>query len=447
MRHVDEGTIHAWLDRQVTDPAEAAWIAEHLRACAACAARLADERATLEQADALLAGAAPVADMGRPAFDALVSRANASAGGPEVTHRSGSRIRVWAMPASWAASVALAFALGWSVREPAVREPDGQQAPRDAALTVARSDAPASSTSVPATVAPPDAPEAPSGSLDRRRVSARDEVAPEAAQKATAAGSTGVSPAASPLQNQPEIVATAPVADAGFGGLNQVIAPRQDGVVLNQFAPARQGGGQGQGAASAPVPVNVATGVPQPAVTSVPGFLGASSTGTIFSGAVPAGGGGGGRGGRGGGATQGRILVDGVVVNAGRPIEGILWRTLPRTQAAALSGMPLYGIDGLTPSSTQLSADNTIVRTEYRLDSGETVEITQQQVPNPPLSPTTQVNVAAEAPVVDVQNARVASSFSRSPAPSVWWTERDGVRLTLRGAANLPALGERLRVD
>ncbi len=30
MRHVDDGTIHAWLDGQVTDPAEVAWIEEHL---------------------------------------------------------------------------------------------------------------------------------------------------------------------------------------------------------------------------------------------------------------------------------------------------------------------------------------------------------------------------------------------------------------------------------
>jgi hypothetical protein len=48
---------------------------------------------------------------------------------------------------------------------------------------------------------------------------------------------------------------------------------------------------------------------------------------------------------------------------------------------------------------------------------------------------------------VDIQNARIASSISRAPAPPVWSTERDGLRLTLRGAANLPALGERLRVD
>jgi hypothetical protein len=432
MRHVDEGTIHAWLDHQVTDPAEAAWIAEHLRVCAACAARLADERAMLEQADALLAGVARVADTGRPAFDALVSRANASAPAADVIQRSNTRMRTWLIPASWAASVALAFALGWSVREPAVREPAPQQAPRDAALTVARSDARVGSAPASAPTDQPEATKSPASVRDvRRKVSVRSEVVSEGSQKGTGVGHEEVSRAASPLPTQQEIVATAPIADAGFGGLNQVFAPRQ-------------GGGQGLGAAPA-VPVNVATGIPQPVTPPAPGFVGASSTGSLFSG-VPAGAGGGGRGGR-GGANQGRILVDGMVVNAGTPADGIIWRTLPRTQAAAWSGMPLYGIDGLTPSSTMLSADNTIVRTVYRLDSGETIDVTQQKVVNPPVVPNAQVTVVAEAPVVDVQNTRATPSTVRPSSPSEWSTERDGVRLTLRGAANLPALGERLRVD
>ena len=54
MRHVDEGTIHAWLDQQVTDPQEVAWITAHLRECATCSARVAEEDATIRGAEALL---------------------------------------------------------------------------------------------------------------------------------------------------------------------------------------------------------------------------------------------------------------------------------------------------------------------------------------------------------------------------------------------------------
>src|SRR5688572_1709481 len=73
MRHVDDGSIHAWLDGAITDPAERAWIEEHLRWCAACGARVAEERSTLEQAHALLAVAAPAKEP--PSFEEIAARA------------------------------------------------------------------------------------------------------------------------------------------------------------------------------------------------------------------------------------------------------------------------------------------------------------------------------------------------------------------------------------
>jgi hypothetical protein len=135
-----------------------------------------------------------------------------------------------------------------------------------------------------------------------------------------------------------------------------------------------------------------------------------------------------------------------------------------RTEAAARSGMPLYGITGLTPQATMLSADSATVRTVYRLESGETVDVTQQRI----VKPAEQladgaVTVTAQAPVVDVQNARQQTVAGGAAAnreaqrggqqvadaapPTVWSTVRDDVRVTLRGPANVSALGERLRID
>ena len=122
MRHVDEGTIHAWLDGQITDPGEAAWLEEHLQWCAACGARLAEERATLEQAHALLAVAAPASEP--PAFHELMAKAGNSVDDSEAA--SGARPahgRHWLVQAGWAASVVLAVGIGWTARELADREP------------------------------------------------------------------------------------------------------------------------------------------------------------------------------------------------------------------------------------------------------------------------------------------------------------------------------------
>src|SRR5688572_11151482 len=122
MRHVDEGTIHAWLDDQITDPAEAAWIEEHLRWCASCSARLAEERATLEQAHALLAVTAPAGEP--PAFQEILTRAEHTSlkDAPSRSFARFTHDRRWLLQAGWAASLALAVGIGWAARELADRE-------------------------------------------------------------------------------------------------------------------------------------------------------------------------------------------------------------------------------------------------------------------------------------------------------------------------------------
>jgi hypothetical protein len=125
--------------------------------------------------------------------------------------------------------------------------------------------------------------------------------------------------------------------------------------------------------------------------------------------------------------------------------------------------MPLYGIEGLRPTLTMLSADNAAVRTLYSLESGEALEIVQRTLARQPQaadgsarSQDAAVTVVAEAPVVDVQSARQQAA----PAPPVadvqsgrvadaasWSIIRGDWQLTLRGPADLIAFGDRLRLD
>lgn len=105
MPHVDEGTLHAYLDGELPS-AERKTVETHLAECASCRATLVDERALLERASALL-GAARPAERPGPPFEQLRPRRSPK--------RSPWRVR---MPVAWAASIALALGLGYYLREP-----------------------------------------------------------------------------------------------------------------------------------------------------------------------------------------------------------------------------------------------------------------------------------------------------------------------------------------
>ncbi len=103
MSHVDEGTLHAYLDGELPG-AEMSRFTAHLAECVDCRARLEEERALVQRARDLLALVAPPSSRAR-------KRAH-----------PWRRLR---LPLAWAATVALAFAIG---RGPLHRTP--ARAPR-----------------------------------------------------------------------------------------------------------------------------------------------------------------------------------------------------------------------------------------------------------------------------------------------------------------------------
>jgi anti-sigma factor RsiW len=99
MSHVDEGTLHAYLDGELA-PVERERVDAHLRGCPACQARLEEERALIERSSRLLGLAVP----------------------PERTMLPLQELRqprlTWRLrrPLAWAATVVLAVGIGWYAR-------------------------------------------------------------------------------------------------------------------------------------------------------------------------------------------------------------------------------------------------------------------------------------------------------------------------------------------
>src|SRR3989442_8397627 len=104
MSHADDGTLHAYLDGQLS-PVERAQPEAHLASCPACRARLDEERGLIERADALPALATPP-ERAIPPFHQL----RPSPPPPPPQPRPLWQFR---LPAVWAATVLLALGLGW----------------------------------------------------------------------------------------------------------------------------------------------------------------------------------------------------------------------------------------------------------------------------------------------------------------------------------------------
>src|SRR2546425_1860690 len=116
MSHVDEGTLHAYLDGELPS-AERAALEAHLAGCATCRANLTEERALRERATAVLGSARP-AERPAPPLEQLRREPK----------RSPWRVR---RSFAWAASIALALGLGYYMRTPAYRVAPTPQTPAE----------------------------------------------------------------------------------------------------------------------------------------------------------------------------------------------------------------------------------------------------------------------------------------------------------------------------
>lgn len=103
MSHVDEGTLHSYLDGELPSSERAA-VEAHLAQCTACRATLGEARAWLERASALLGSARPV-ERPAPPFEQL----------RRLPKRTPWRVRT---SFAWAASIMLAVGLGYYLRDP-----------------------------------------------------------------------------------------------------------------------------------------------------------------------------------------------------------------------------------------------------------------------------------------------------------------------------------------
>jgi anti-sigma factor RsiW len=119
MSHVDEGTLHAYLDGELP-PAERTALETHIAECATCRATLTEERALRERASAVLGSARP-AERPAPPLEQLRRESK----------RSPWRVR---RSFAWAASIALALGVGYYMRSPAGRMAPSEELPQPLAV-------------------------------------------------------------------------------------------------------------------------------------------------------------------------------------------------------------------------------------------------------------------------------------------------------------------------
>lgn len=191
MSHVDDGTLHAYLDGEST-AVEREHLEAHLAGCAACRARLEEERVLIERAGRLLGLAAPP-ERAAPPFHEL-RRPRRGGGG-------------YRLPLAWAATIALAVGIGWYSRG-WFRTPERDQPQQKVAVE----------TPLPAAPAEPaaQAPSAPSGRVEPRHdrptgaVRLRGGSAPAA--DAVVTGAVQEMPRAEPRESMPVVTAAGAVA-------------------------------------------------------------------------------------------------------------------------------------------------------------------------------------------------------------------------------------------
>jgi hypothetical protein len=211
MPHVDEGTLHAYLDGELPS-AERKTLEAHLADCVSCRTQLADERALLERASALLGATRPL-ERPAPPFEQLR---------PRTPKRSPWHVRT---PVAWAASIALALGIGYYLA-PMSR---GRPSAPSANITVGQREIASIAQDEPASRVDQKKPRAKPAPADSRLRDSGTVVADQLAQTQTAAG--GRSDSASVSERQvPRL--EAPVAAAApelrYATPTPVAAPSAD---------------------------------------------------------------------------------------------------------------------------------------------------------------------------------------------------------------------------
>jgi hypothetical protein len=149
--HPDEGMIHAWLD-DALEPAEAARIAEHLRGCAECSARVAEARGLIAGASRIIGALDDVPAGARPAWSqagVVSGDASTAPAGPAARPGDNSlwrRLRVTPARSAIAATLIVALGITLTRQRTAVESPElarTASAPVMAPIA-ARADSPAS---------------------------------------------------------------------------------------------------------------------------------------------------------------------------------------------------------------------------------------------------------------------------------------------------------------
>lgn len=397
MPHVDDAHLHACIDGQLEAVAGAGAdaIVAHIDACAECRARLEEARAYRDRSGAILAAAGPervdvppfeailARRRAREAEDAAAAGGTASAGGAPVPHAGPGRSRPWAGVA-WAASIALALAMGWYAREAVFRS-----APQPYALESATS-----AVGAPEHATPPAPADAPPRSTAR---------APDAPAAGARAGAEG----------EPLADATArPDESAARGGAQ---AGDQAGAAVAAAADTET-------AAALPARRPLA-GAPRPAPVAGRVEAGAARARPVADTEQVA----------------DRLVAPTTVEAATMSVVVSPWKSLSREEGERRLGGPLLAVPELEVLAVEGAVTDGVytVRVRQRLPDGRELELLQRRA-----SP------AAAAPAVEAEASRAAQAAKAgaSPDPLVTFTvERSGFLVT--GRAPLPADSLRALLD
>src|SRR6266576_274569 len=326
--HVDEGTLHAYLDGELPS-AERKTLEAHLAECARCRTMLEEERALLDRASALLGAARPT-ERPAPPFEQLSL--------PRAPTRSPWLVRT---PVAWAASIALALGIGYYLRQPSTGPVASAPEQHDVALVqqANEQDKFAKRFAQPAERADETKP---APGTPRSRAAARAPSPVPAPAPSTVAAVAVPIPQAPPLAVARDIaegaVKTAPVAKTDSAAASALIV---DGGIVRQQSAASQS----RNAAPAPAPA-----------------LEYMSTDSLARGA----------------AAVSQATSRQSVELRGRATT-TSWPIISRGTARSLLGTDPVGLPGLARQIRRSPAADGTVVVEQRIDSATTIQIFQRQ--------------------------------------------------------------------